>query len=165
MRLASALLVTALLAGCGGDDDPEREPAARETPVATQSAAEAEADIRETFDDYNKALADRSWADACEELAPETTQKLRQNASTLGLKDLPEDCAGLLGTVYETADKDPQQRKVLGEIVDTAKVDSVDVKGETATINWSAKVNGQDMPISQTARRIDGKWKLVDVTN
>jgi hypothetical protein len=164
MKPARVLLVTLLLAGCGGGEE-EREPAARETPVATQSAAEAEADIRKTFEDYNAALAEREWADACEQLAPETTRKLRQNATTLGLKDLPEDCAGLLGRVYETADQDPQQKKLLAEIVDTAEVDSVDVKGQTATINWTAQVQGKKTPISQTARRIDGEWKLVDVTN
>jgi hypothetical protein len=166
MKILPVLLLALVLAACGSDDDSERgEPAARETPTATQAPADAEADIREVFDDYNDALAERDWADACEQLAPETTDKLRQNAGTLGLKDLPEDCAGLLGTVYETADKDPQQKALLREIVKSAKVDSVKVDGDTATINWSATVQGQNTPISQTARRIDGEWKLVDVTN
>lgn len=167
MRILPVLLIAALLAACGGSDtdDERNEPTARETPAATQAPKDAEDDIREVFADYNEALAERDWADACEQLAPETTQKLRQNAGTLGLKDLPDDCAGLLGTVYETADKDPQQKELLNEIVKSAKVDSVDVQGDTATINWSATVQGQSTPISQTARRIDGEWKLVDVTN
>jgi hypothetical protein len=164
MRFVPVLLVTVLLIGCGGGEE-KREPTARETPSATQAPKEAEAEIRKVFESYNQALADRDWGAACEQLAPETTQKLRQNATTLGLKDLPEDCPGLLGTVYETADKDPQQKALLSEIVNSAKVDNVDVKGDTATIKWSANVQGQNTPISQTARRIDGEWKLVDVTN
>jgi hypothetical protein len=30
-------------------------------------------------------------------------------------------------------------------------------------VSWSAKVNGVDTPITQSARIIDGEWKLIDV--
>ena len=160
-----ALLTTALLAGCGGDS--EQEPAARESPAPaeTQAPADAEAAVKKTFDEYNQALADRDWEAACDRLAPETSEKLRENVKKLGLKDPPQDCDELLGKVYETADQDPQQKDLLDEIINSAKVNSIDVQGETATINWSAKVQGQNTPIAQTARLIDGEWKLVDVTN
>ena len=145
-----ALLAAGLLAGCGGSD--EKEPAAQSTPAKTEAPAEtqapddAEAEIRETFDSYNDALADRDFDKACEGLAPETTAKLRENVKKLGVTDPPEDCGELLSKVYETIDK-------------------VTVTGDTAKIDWSATANGQKTPISQTARRIDGEWKLVDVTN
>jgi hypothetical protein len=164
--LLCALLAAGLLAGCGGGDD-EPDPAARETstPAATEAAEDAEAEIRETFDDYNEALVERDFDDACEQLAPETTDKLRENVKTLGVTDPPQECADLLGLIYETVDKEPEQKKLLEEIASSAKIDSIEVKGDTATVNWSASANGQNTSISQTARRIGGEWKLVDVTN
>ena len=32
-------------------------------------------------------------------------------------------------------------------------------------MSWSAKVNGQDTPVTQSARIIDGEWKLIDVNS
>ena len=162
-----ALLAAGLLAGCGGGDDDEPDPAARSTstPVATEAAEGAETEIRETFDDYNKALVERDFDDACEQLAPETATKLRENVKTLGITDPPQECPDLLDLIYKTVDKEPEQKKLLEEIASSAKIDSVEVKGDTATINWSAQANGQKTSISQTARLIGGDWKLVDVTN
>ena len=166
-----ALLAAGLLAGCGGSDDDEPAaqntpaPAKTEAPAETQAPDDAEADIRATFGGYNDALVERDFDAACAQLAPETTAKLRQNVTTLGITDPPEDCPALLDLIYDTVDKDPQQKALLQEIATTAEIDSVEVEGDTATINWSAKAAGQKTSISQTARRIDGEWKLVDVTN
>lgn len=168
-KILCALLAAGLLAGCGGSD--EDEPAAQSTPAKTEAPAEtqapddAEAEIRETFDSYNDALADRDFDTACDGLAPETTAKLRENVKKLGVTDPPEDCGELLETVYETIDKDPAQKKLIDEIARSAEIDKITVTGEEAKIDWSAMANGQKTPISQTARRIDGEWKLVDVTN
>jgi hypothetical protein len=161
-----ALLAAGLLAGCGGGDD-EPDPAARETstPAATQGAEDAEAEIRETFDDYNEALVERDFDDACEQLAPETSEKLRENVKTLGVTDPPQECADLLALIYERVDKVPDQKKLLEEIASSAKIDRVTVKGDTATIKWTASANGQNTSIEQTARRIGDEWKLIDVTN
>jgi hypothetical protein len=164
-----ALLAAGLLAGCGGSD--EEEPTAQSTPAKTEAPAEkqdpaaAEAEIRETFDDYNKALAERDFDAACDGLSPETTAKLRENVKKLGVTAPPDDCGELLGKVYETIDKDPAQKKLIDEIAKSAEIDKITVTGDTAKIDWSAMANGQKTPISQTARRIDGEWKLVDVTN
>jgi hypothetical protein len=160
MRLLAALLIAGLFAGCGGG---EKEDAA--TPAATESAAEAEAGVRESFVTYNAALANRDYKTACGRLAPETVTKLRANVKAAGLTDAPADCEGLLGEIYASTDQDPKQKKALDEIVNSAEVDSVKVTGDTAVINWSATVGGTKTPISQTARRIDGEWKLIDVTN
>ena len=48
-------------------------------PAATRSAGDAETEIRETFEDYNEALVERDYDGACEQLAPETASKLREN--------------------------------------------------------------------------------------
>jgi hypothetical protein len=163
MRLiVCALLSAGLLAGCGGDDD---EPTARKTPVATQAPADAEKDVREVFADYNEALGERDFDDACEALAPETTAKLRENVTQLGITDPPKDCPPLMQTIYEKIDKEPEQKKLIDEIARTATVDTVTVTGDTAKVAWNATVNGRKTPVTQSARRIDGEWKLIDVTN
>ena len=43
--------------------------------------------------------------------------------------------------------------------------DTIQVTGDAAVINWHADVKGTKTPVSQSARQIDGEWKLVDVTN
>jgi hypothetical protein len=161
MRTLLALLIAAaLVGGCGGGDDDEAA-----TPAATQSAAAAEDDVRETFEDYNAALAERGYDDACDQLAPETVTKLRANVAKAGLKDAPEDCPGLLKAIYAATDKDPAQKKTLDEVARSAKIDKVTVTGNTAVIDWNATVQGKKTQVTQSARRIDGDWKLVDVTN
>jgi hypothetical protein len=160
MRILLALLIAGLLAGCGGGGD---EDAA--TPAATQSAADAEADVRETFDEYNAALAERDYDDACDQLAPETVTKLRANVVKAGLKDAPGDCAELLKAIYATTDQDPTQKKTLDEVAKSAKIEKVTVNGDSAVIDWNATVQGKKTQVTQSARRIDGEWKLVDVTN
>ena len=174
------LLLSLTLFACGGDDEPS-EPAATSTPAAqatqapTEAATEApteapvaeaggeEGEVREMFADYTEALGDRDWDDACEHLAPETTDKLKSNVARLGLKNAPQDCEGLMDALYTQIDKDPTAKKTIDDITATAKVTDVKIDGESATVSWSAKVNGTDTPITQTARKIDGAWKLIDV--
>jgi hypothetical protein len=159
MRLLLALLIAGLLAGCGGGSEEPSKPA------ATQDAGDAEADIRETFEAYNTALAGRDYDGACERLSPETVTKLRANVVKAGLKDAPEDCPGLLKAIYSATDRDPTQKKTLDEVAKSAEIDKVTVTGDTAVIDWNATVAGKKTQVTQTARRIDGEWKLVDVTN
>jgi hypothetical protein len=162
MRLLLPLLIAGLLAGCGGGGGDE---AATSTPAAKQSAADAEGEIRETFEAYNKALAGRDYDGACDQLSPETVTKLRANLVKAGLKDAPEDCPGLLKAIYTATDQDPTQKKTLDEVATSAKIDKVTITGDTAVIDWNATVQGKNTKVTQAARRIDGEWKLVDVTN
>ena len=59
---------------------------------------------------------------------------------------------------------DPKYEQLLNGLVERRpnKV-AVKIDGEKASISWSAKVNGVDTPITQSARIIDGEWKLIDV--
>jgi hypothetical protein len=173
------LLLSLALFACGGDDEPD-QPAASGTPAAeaTETPAQeqesggdsdggdagGEEAVREMFDDYTKALGDRDWDEACDHLAPETTEKLKSNVTQLGVsKDAPSDCEGLMKVLYDTIDKDATAKKTIDDITQSAKVNKVTITGDTASVAWSAKVNGQDTPVTQTARVIDGEWKLIDV--
>ena len=157
------LLVCALFAGCGGDDEEQTAtPAKTETPAAQNE----EAAVREVFDTYMAALKEKDFDTACSQLAPETTKKLQENVKKLGVSDPPESCPENLELIQETADKQEASRKVLEELYATAEVDTITVNGsDSATIDWHASVQGKETPVSQTARKIDGEWKLVDVTN
>jgi hypothetical protein len=170
MRFTPAVLICVVLVGCGGGGDSD-EPTAS-TPKATATAtaaatkaADAEGQVRDAFASYNAALLDRDFDKACSHLAPETTDKLRENVKTLKLPNTPDDCAGLLDVLYEQIDKVPDQKKLVEGILKSAKLDNVTVEGEKATLDWHATVNGKEQAISQTARLVDGEWKLVDVTN
>jgi hypothetical protein len=170
VKLAPAVLVCVALVGCGGGggDNDKASPTKTSAPEATATAtkaADAEGQIREAFKSYNAALLARDFGKACGYLAPETTAKLRQNVKSLKLPNTPDDCKGLLDVLYEQIDKAPDQKKLVEDILKSAKLDSVKVDGEKATVNWHATVNGQNQAISQTARLVDGQWKLVDVTN
>ena len=99
MRIFRVLLVCALLAGCGGDDEEQTAtPAKTETPAAEKSATPAaqdeEAAVREVFDSYMAALKEKDFDTACSKLAPETTEKLQENVKKLGVSDPPETCPG-----------------------------------------------------------------------
>ena len=110
-------------------------------------------------------MAERDYDGACDRLSPETVTKLRANVVKAGLKDAPEDCPGLLEAIYSATDRDPTQKKTLDEVAKSAKIDKVTVTGDTAVIDWNATVQGKNTQVTQSARRIDGEWKLVDVTN
>ena len=167
MKIMSLVLLLCLaLAGCGGGDE-EKEPAApaATTPAATatQAAAEGEEAVTAMFDQYTEALGARDWDKACQHLAPETAEKLEANIKQLGVTDPPSECPELMDMLYTQIDKDPTAKKTIDDITKTAKVQDVKITGEQASVTWSAKVNGVDTPVTQSARIIDGEWKLIDV--
>ena len=66
--------------------------------------------------------------------------------------------------IYRPNDKEPREEDA-GRGRSSAKIDRVEIKGDNASIDWSATVGGKKTSITQSARRIDEEWKLVDVTN
>jgi len=162
------LLLCLALAACGGDDKKaSATPSAAATQEATAAPAKADAGgeegVKSMSDDYRQALVDRDWDTACSHLAPETTDKLKSNIAQLGVTDAPDDCPKLMDTLYAQIDKDPTAKKTIDAIAKTAKVTAVKITGDTASVSWTAKVNGVDTPVTQSARIIDGEWKLIDV--
>jgi hypothetical protein len=161
--LAATALVVCALGGCGGGKD---EPAATSTAVATASAGtDEEAAVRAAFTEYNAALAAKDWDKSCTYLAPETTTKLRANVRKLGYNTIPKDCPRLLAATYGAVESQPGQKGVIEKVLKSAKVDGVDVQGNTAVIDWHADFNGTQRPVEQSARKIKGAWKLIDATS
>ncbi len=85
------------------------------------------------------------------------------NIKQLGVANPPSECTELMDQLYDTIDKDPTAKKTIDDITKSAKVDKVTITGDSASISWSATVNGQKTPVTQSARVIDGDWKLIDV--
>jgi hypothetical protein len=158
MRLLTliALAVALVVAGCGsdggGDDDAKKPP----------SGSSAEQQITKVFDDYNAALLDRDYPKACGYLAPETIAKLRENVKKLDPR-APRDCPGDLELIYGKLHGKLLER--FKNVSRTAHVDKVTVTGDSAIINWTATFLGKRVKTSQSARQVDGEWKLVDVSN
>src|SRR4051794_15515093 len=154
-----ALLFCVALAGCGGGKD---EPAATATATA---AADLEAQVRQVFNAYNAALAAEDWRKSCSYLAPETAIKLRASVRKLGYTAVPKDCPRLLAATYRAIESRPGQKDLIQTVLKTAKIDGVDVTGDRAVIDWHADFAGTQRPVQQSARKIDGEWKLIDVTS
>jgi hypothetical protein len=157
MRILCALLFCVALAGCGGGND---EPAATAT-----ATVDEEGQVRRVFNDYNAALAAQDWRKSCSYLAPETAAKLRENVRKLGYTAVPKDCPRLLAATYRAVESRPDQQHVIETVLKTAKVDGINVTGDSAVIDWHADFNGTQQPVEQKARKIDGEWKLIDVTS
>jgi outer membrane murein-binding lipoprotein Lpp len=165
-KIAPLVLVLLLLAGCGGGDKKPKATATATraaTLAAEQPSGEAEQAVKAMFDDYRAALLARDWGRACSHLAPETTLKLQANLKQLGIAEPKGGCRGLMGLLYDTIDRDPSLKRMADEIAKTATVEHVKISGEHAQVSWSAKVNGAVQRVTQSARIIDGEWKLIDV--
>ena len=173
LPLAPVLTLTlALATGCGSDKGEQvtgggsaatSTPTSTATPTATP-AADPEREIRRVFADYNATIRDRRFAAGCLYLAPETVEKLRANLRKL-TGSAPEGCEASLTVLYAQILKSSKAERTLDATIRTARIEDVKVTGDAAIIDWSTAPTGKREPISQSARRIDGEWKLVDVTN
>lgn len=161
--LTPVLVAVLLIAGCGGDDEKAEGGggSAAATPTATPDPETA---ARETFVAYNEAFVARDWQAACGYMAPETIDKLRANVEKLA-RNVPEDCPRIMRMLITRTEQDPKTKGILFEIARTSKVKRVVVRGDSATVDWSAKREGQTVSVTNQMRRIDGEWKLVDVSN
>lgn len=155
-RVARAIYVTLtvvgamLLAGCSGDGDGAG---------GGGDDADDRAAVEKVFRDYSANLANRDFEAACEQNAPETTDRLLENLQSTDIE--ASTCEEAYAKVYAT----PEAGALLDQIAATIEVQSVtvDAGGETASITWSAETNGRRVPVTSTMRRVDGEWKLVDV--
>ena len=147
-----SLPLIAALAGCSIED-----------PAPPVPAADAETQVRSAFETYNTAITKEDWPGACGQLAPETIDKLKANLARIAGDAPSRSCPETLGGLAAAAEK-AGQRDPIVQVVRTARVKQVEVDGDAAMIDWAGKVRGKEVPVSQSARRVDGAWKLVDVS-
>ncbi len=161
---ATACLAGALAMGvgaCGGDDD-DGGGGGDQGGAKPPAGGSAEQQVRQVFEDYTAALGSDDYGTACKYLAPETIAKLEQNVEKL-TGSASDDCEGNMRKLYGRVTGDAAKR--LDAVTRTARIDRITVTGDSAIVNWSAEYAGKRVPVSQSARRIGGDWKLVDVSN
>ena len=142
MAAVRVLIVSLMLAGCGGE------------------RADDEGEIRAAFESYNRALATRDWAQACEQLAPESREEVR----TSPLSEPAKDCVSGWEQLSADAGEELTRSMTTDERVTAARIDRIEVTGDSAAIDWHwvDADDGERHAVTQAARRVDGEWKLVD---
>ncbi|WP_300013599.1 hypothetical protein [Pseudonocardia sp.] len=156
--LLTAATLVVVLASCGGtapttSDGPTSAPTGGPDGVAGTDRAAVEA----AFTDYNQALADRDFVTACALNAPESVQTLLTGVEQ-ALNQRPADCVEAFEIVYAT----PGAAELADGTTTSAAIQDIAVTGDTATITWSADVEGERPTVTSDLRRIDGNWRLVD---
>lgn len=165
--VTAAVLVTALTS-CGGAPAPaDPDAGASPAPPAGASAAPDqgtagaaggdEAAVETAFTDYNQALADRDFATACALNAPESVEALLSGVEQ-GLGQRPADCVAAFEIIYAT----PGAAELADGTTTTTEIQDVTISGDTATVTWSAEVQGRRPTVTSDLRLIDGGWRLVD---
>lgn len=164
--VTAAALVTAL-ASCSGPTPAGTDAAGTTTPPAGGSTAAPgpaggavggdESAVETAFAGYNQALSARDFPTACALNAPESVEALLA-AIEEGLGQRPADCVEAFEIVYAG----PGTAEVADATTKTAQIQDVAVTGETATVTWSAQVQGQTQTVTSDLRLIDGNWRLVD---
>lgn len=159
--VTAAALVTAL-ASCSSapapaDTEITTPPSATAPGPTTAAAGEDEAAVEAAFTAYNRALADRDFATACALNAPESVETLLAGVEQ-GLGQRPADCVEALEIIYAT----PGAAELADVTTTTTEIQDVTVTGGTATVTWSAEVQGRRPTVTSDLRRIDDGWRLVD---
>jgi hypothetical protein len=152
MRRALLPALALFAAGCGGggtEADPADDP---------------EAGLRAMHDEYNSALADGDWEQACSRIAPEFIYLQRQEMQSNGVANPPEECAAMWEVSIEQGVTDPD---LLRDATEDARYDGADITGKTARVDSSQFLEDSDrVPISIYARRDDdGRWKITRISN
>lgn len=132
--MLAAVALTAVLAACGGDP---------------------RADVEKSFRGYHAALLARDFHTACSYNTPEATAKLLTSLSTQGIE--AADCEGAFTAIYAEAGGSA----AADEVGNSVQIRDVAVDGDTATVSWSAVLDGEQRPARSTMRRVDRDWRFV----
>ena len=149
MSRATALVTLAAVAGCGSAAPSDRSTASGNSPTAT-------------FNAYNRALLRRDFKTACGTLAPETSTTLIENIEAR-FGDVAS-CEEAFRVIYDKVEG-TRPGTTLDEISRNAKVVRVRTSGDGATVTWSTRAAGKRLTWKNAMRRVDGEWKLVDVSS
>lgn len=161
MSLAAVVLATALTA-CGGvaSTAAPTGPASPSGAGATSKPAASgeEAAVETVFRSFTAALLARDFAKACALNAPETAAKRVENVNAGGAG--VTTCEEAFSAIYAV----PRAAEAADGIGRTTEVTSVTVTGDTAKIIWTAEVQGRRPALSNGARKIDGQWRLLEMS-
>jgi hypothetical protein len=118
------------------------------------SAEEDEAAVETVFHSYHAALLARDFVTACALNAPETSVELVRNVNAQ--RGNAATCEEALTAVYAGPGA-----PVADRVSTSAKVQMIDVTGNTAMLTWSFDNQGKVQPVDTGLRRIDGQWRLL----
>jgi hypothetical protein len=156
----AAATLTAALAGCGSPvaGTPTAQPGPPPPPPAPTTpppdpAADRQA-IETVFRDYYRALRARDFTTACGYNAPETTSRLLADLHARGVE--ANTCEEGMTAVYAI----PENARIVEQAGKNATIKEVAVSGDTATLDWTSKVDGRTGPATTHLRRVDGQWLL-----
>lgn len=165
-RIGLAVLVGAVLSGCGGQvvgtptAAPVTSPAIDPFPIVTPPGRTGdEATIENMIRRYNEALLARDWVTACGLAAPATVDKLLENLRSHGAE--VSSCQEAFTTIYAV----PDAATAADGISRTTEVEEVQVSGDRATVTWSAVYSAQRTSVQSAAIRVDGEWLLLDTSD
>jgi hypothetical protein len=139
-----------LAAGCGNGEI-KLEPAPPDVDRA----------VRRLFATYTNAIATRDFRTACQQLEPDSIDRMRRGAERL-VPVPPRECPALLGLLTRNAT--PKDQAGLVEVSRTARVRRVFVSEKGPIISWTALVKGKRVPVAQAVKRVRGEYKLVAVS-
>lgn len=158
-RFAAAVVLLFTATACGGaePDAPAAPGAPVQAPpsVDRPAAGDDEAAVRDAFTEYNQALAASDTATVCALSAPETVDTLVAAVSQQ-LGQEVGGCEDAFGLVFST----PGAAELARQTAGSSEIQDVTVDGDTATVNWTTDVQGQQAAQSNNMRRIDGRWLL-----
>ena len=160
----AGVLIVAAVSSCGGSpaavgvtSSPATPPAAVAPPAPQAAGADAQAAVADVFRRYYRALLDRDFATACELNAAETKAAMLDNLRRQG-GITAATCEEGFQKIYAV----PGAAKVADRISTTARVGTVTVTGDRATVSWTAEVQGRSQEVTNQMRLVDGQWRLLD---
>lgn len=112
-------------------------------------------DVEKAFRAYHTALLARDFRTACSYNTQEATDKLLVSLRTQGID--AASCEDAFAAIYAEAGSSAAADGV-GR---TVQVQDVAVDGDTATVSWTAQLDGEPRASRSTMRHVDGEWRFV----
>jgi len=140
MRVPVVVLCLAVT-GCGAVDRADRPATATERAVG------------EGYLELARAFADGRYEAFCEGLSAESRKVTSRNifGVEMSCEDWAEENARIFGDEFD-------------RVARSATIESVEVVGDKATIDWTSEYSGGRSGGRVTAKRVDGRWLYTAVT-
>ena len=134
------VLAVLLAGGCGGTSKQE---------------------LHAMLDDYNHGIAAHDWPRACQRMAPEYVDALRQSLLKRHIENPPRACAQLwrFAVAHQAV-----SAGALNDATADAQFVEAEVDGDTAAVSYVVTAGGQSRTLIAHARRTGGRWKITEIT-